>query len=583
MTKHDRTMALTAYANQIMVAPENPRSADNIDPHQIDELRDSLMSHGMIYPLVGYWDGESFMVTGGGRRTRAIQSMLEDDTIAVSFEVPINPLDKEAAIEAGYTDELTHSKLTPLDELRIFAQDRYQNASNAELARVVGRSARYVKQRRAILDLPEGVLDNLWAGQITVDQAAGMTYFDGDEESIAEVLEIAIERPGYSGDHIRADFARQCQTWEKHPLAQFVAQEEYVEAGGRLQEDLFAEASFITTPAVLEKLAHEKIDAQVRADFPNVAFVVKAEQPGFPPRHHGYDDLTDEEREEWDDMRFERFQHDRENPDHAEFWARYDRLAERAEPYWPEELEKLLGVVWWTRSFGDEPVCVVEHVLPEDCEPLYEAGWLERPAQTAAPEGDDPGDESEDAPAAPESDLTATVRDRIARIKAHCRRQDMIRDPNRVFQAYLIHVSTGHGWTRSFTATPDAGNLAGQDEALLINSQQWDAAAAMESQSQSEIEAMKPADQRKVLAKKMLDCLTVHHVEPEVDAAMLRKYAALDESFFRAYRKDQLIAMIRQAGSEEEEASLAKRKKSDLETVISDSYQSVGGWLPTGF
>lgn len=290
------------------IAIENPRSTETVDPAKIEDLADNIEANGLLTPLIGYEAQGLVMITAGGRRLRALRHLVDGSRLSDAWAVPVSVLPMDEAIQAGHAEQLTHERMSELDELRIFARPEYTEASHAELAKLVGRSARYVAQRRLILDLPQEMVDAVLDGRISVNQAAGLSYLADDPQQLAEMFEAALNDPKLSGDRIREIYTSEVREWGRDPWSNLVTQEEYISAGGKLQADLFAGTSLVLTPSAMIAAGTAKLRAEIAARHPNAAFIIEVDEGTRLydiDAHAGLTLLTPQEAEEWQKIRYD--------------------------------------------------------------------------------------------------------------------------------------------------------------------------------------------------------------------------------------------------------------------------------------
>ncbi|WP_138469891.1 ParB/RepB/Spo0J family partition protein [Poseidonocella sp. HB161398] len=566
---------------KLHVAPENPRSEASVDPAQLTALADSIAENGVLVPLIAYeQDGMAYAVSGG-RRTRALHMMAEEGSLEDGFLVPVRLIPKDGAGAAGSTEQITQQRLSDLDELMVYNQPGLSALSDAQLARRLGKSVTAVKQRRAVHSLPEDVLQLVLDGSISVEQGYGLTYFREDEGKMRELAETCTRRRDLDLQDLRRTFENSRQDWSKSALAALTTREAYLEAGGKLQEDLFAETSFILTPSVLETLAHVAGEARVEVEHPGAAFIRFADDiygSTAPDTHPGVDRLDDAEREEWSDIRFSRWQHNRE--DEPEWFARYDELEAKAEPYWPPELKALLGVVWAFGWSAKDPIRVRENCLPEDREHLHEAGWLQRSERNFA-------DSSHDSNTHEVVKIPAKLVDQIRRIKLHCLRMHLAKKPDEVLVMFALQLANPVlPCCKKVFLTDDRDIVSPEGiEDQVRSSNEWMKLSAIGS-TEEELRVATPALQRKVLAKQLLDRISDQSVSmlPYAEDAV-SKHLSLTEEFFHGYRKPHLIRMIQDhtPASERDDAALDSMSKGKLAKMASDACQGGKVFLPPAF
>lgn len=558
-------------AASLTVAPENPRSEESVNRDQISDLASNILELGILTPLIGYHEGDAFMVVAGGRRARAIQSLIVGGDMLPDTAIPVIVIDREGAALAGAAEQLSHVRMTDLDELRVYGMAQYQSTSDAELASLLGKSEKAVSQRRAVLTLPEEILSEIFAGTITVDQGFGLTYFARNPEALAEAAAGCKNNPRTTLSDLRRAFERSQRDWNECSLSQIVTPEEYLAAGGEFQDDLFTDTRFILDMEILQDVAKKKAPSILRERFPDAAFIIAAPDGQAPARHWGIDNLTDEEEEEWHEMRFARYRHDEE--EEPEWFARFAELEAKSERTFPEALTAMLGVAYVVKTWGSDPIQIFQHVLPEDLEPLYAAGYLERPVEEVI----DP-----DAPeeSAPEAGLTQRTRDEIDSIRIHVAQMCMIKDPNLAMRTYIESINSDRYVMPTYSATPDRKHAAGMEG--LEMSKQWEKALENDMARGEALAALSPADLRSLVALKMLKCMTTRFdTTPYTD--QIRGYFTPDVEFMKLYRKPQLMQMAIEAGLLEADVPPEKFKTQALAEMLAHHAVKFGDWLPLGF
>lgn len=144
---------------------------DNIDPETLTELADSIVSQGVIQPLVvRKISGNKFEIIAGERRWRAAK-------IAGLSEVPviIRKIDDQVAVAIGLIENIQRESLTPLEEAQALQQliTDFQ-MTHEEVSRVVGRSRSSVSNLIRLLQLGKSVKQLLSNGDIEMGHARSL-------------------------------------------------------------------------------------------------------------------------------------------------------------------------------------------------------------------------------------------------------------------------------------------------------------------------------------------------------------------------------------------------------------------------
>lgn len=580
---------------QMHIAPENPRSDEDVDAAVIEDLADNIEEHGLLTPLIGFLHNEQAFLTAGGRRLRALRLIETRNGPFSGLAWPVRIMDRQGAIDAGNAEQLTHVAMSELDELRVYALPAYANMADAKLARITGRSTLYVQQRRAILALPQNMLDAVFDRSITLDQGIGLTYANDDDQR-ADFYRAAKSHRYFDSAAMRRQAFATVQPWSRVIGNPLVTREEYEAEGGRLQADLFTGDPIVFDPGVLMSIAMDKAKTALREKFPLAAFISEKPETVYAfsiLSHPGISALTAAEREahaalkaEYDTLSGDEDSIDPETDDYTEaVAARIAELEEQMQVYaeksrdtvYPDELAQLLGVYVWLQS-TDEGYGFKANCLSDDLGPLVEGGWVTAPAaktNAASPAGE------ADAPPPVES-VSGALAVRIEKIKAHALRMDLIRNADNVIALYVAHITNRLGYTAGFHSVPlyhehPDDNLncqpskAWSDIEALINTVEGNRDAIM---------ALKPAQQRQILAQRMLLCLAnANPMCKQVAAKTVRAVWTPDADFLKAYSRPQLAAMAEGLHP----GHYADQKKGALVELVASLAAKEKEWLPIGF
>ncbi len=265
MTKQDTiqaaedTIAITHIPLEMLYVSElNPRKTVSED--HIESLAENIARFGLIHNLAGLEDDEGKVgIVAGGCRLRAIQVIVERSKDHAFATVPV-----KLAANAGKAEDWASAEnaaredMTPADEIRAFGRMKSRGASVPEITLAFAVTEAKVYQRLALAGLPAPVLDALAAGEISLGTAKAFTLSDDEALTLSlleqvkgqAVSESAIKNALHP-DAIKATDRR----------AKFVGLEEYEAAGGNITRDLFSEDVFLASPALLDRLFAEKLDA----------------------------------------------------------------------------------------------------------------------------------------------------------------------------------------------------------------------------------------------------------------------------------------------------------------------------------
>lgn len=257
-------MTRTIPLNKLVTSPRNVRSRTD---EQADlALKADIAAHGLLQNLVVTAVRKPkgcFAVEAGERRRRTLQALADEGALPTDFPVACLVLEgEELAREASLAENFQRLSMNPADECRAFQALLEQGADAEAIARRFGLTVRFVEGRLRLATLAPEVFAALGAGEISLDVAKAYAA-TADRERQAWVFEQL--RGGYSAHHpdsIRR-MVTQASVAASDRRARLIGEDAYVAAGGRIEQDLFADdgaARWLDVP-LLERLAAEKVAA----------------------------------------------------------------------------------------------------------------------------------------------------------------------------------------------------------------------------------------------------------------------------------------------------------------------------------
>jgi ParB/RepB/Spo0J family partition protein len=154
---------------------------------RIGDVRDlaaSITAVGIVEPLlVSPVDDGRYVIVAGHRRHAAAQK-------AGMTEVPctIRTLTDVERVEIMLVENLQRADLTAIEEASGYFRLVEHGMTQKELARRIGRSARHVASRLALLELPRNVQDELQSGAMTVSDGQALLTFRDQPEIIERLV-----------------------------------------------------------------------------------------------------------------------------------------------------------------------------------------------------------------------------------------------------------------------------------------------------------------------------------------------------------------------------------------------------------
>lgn len=259
----------------LYVAPENARFDKVVE--DLPAIAASIDRYGLLQPLVVYEGerheegGQSYAVTNGRRRLAGIGEVRKSKRAKFkTVQVRVVPRADAAAI--ALAGEM-HVELSAADQARQWTRMTIAGEAPEQLAKAFGVTERFVQQRLRLGSLHEPILDALDAGQISVEIAqlyAGALM--ARQESVWRAI-----GPKARAHQVR-DALAQNTIRAGEPLALFVGEAAYTEAGGRIEQELFLapEDSRWLDIEIAERIGEAKLEearARVANEEPGWSFI----------------------------------------------------------------------------------------------------------------------------------------------------------------------------------------------------------------------------------------------------------------------------------------------------------------------
>jgi ParB family transcriptional regulator, chromosome partitioning protein len=164
--------------------PRNPRQ--NFGTETLDELTASIKEKGVLQPILARplpANSQAYEIIAGERRWRAAQRAGLHEVPVVSFEA-----DDRQALELAIIENVQRSDLDPLEEAAGYQRlgDEFGH-SQAELAKIIGKSRSHLTNALRLLSLPEGAKALLREGKISTGHARALLASQ-DPEALAQKI-----------------------------------------------------------------------------------------------------------------------------------------------------------------------------------------------------------------------------------------------------------------------------------------------------------------------------------------------------------------------------------------------------------
>lgn len=226
---------------KLHLSPANVRKNDS--QLFIDELAANIGENGLLQNLVVAPMAKPkghYCVTAGGRRLRAMNRLVELGQWAKDTNVDCRSLQGDAAqqSEVSFAENFMQLKMTVTDEIRAFKHFINEGSDVDGIARRLGLTRRHIEARLRLADLAEPIFAALDEGTITLDIAKAYASTASHERQLMVWEQMANHWQGNNADTIRRMIAH-ASLPSTSPIARYVGEEAYREAGGRIESDLF--------------------------------------------------------------------------------------------------------------------------------------------------------------------------------------------------------------------------------------------------------------------------------------------------------------------------------------------------------
>lgn len=175
----------TLPLHKIEPNPDQPRR--DFDPEELEELAESIRTHGIIQPLtVREMPNGYYQIIAGERRWRASR-------LAELAEVPVVVVeaDDKKAMELALIENLQRTDLNPVEEAMGYdALIREYGMTQEEAAARVGKSRPAVANALRLLGMSQPVLDKLREGLLTAGHARAVLQLKNEKKQLEAAQKI---------------------------------------------------------------------------------------------------------------------------------------------------------------------------------------------------------------------------------------------------------------------------------------------------------------------------------------------------------------------------------------------------------
>ena len=162
--------------DSVVPDPQQPRKTFDGDSLQL--LSQSIKEHGVLQPITVRKSGRDYIIVMGERRYRASKLAGQKTIPAIVREYADNDV-----LEVQIIENLQRRDVEPTEEAEAitFLMDRYDPA---EIAKRLGRTENFVRQRIKLAGLIEGFKHYVRNGEMTISLGVAVAFFEPEEQQM---------------------------------------------------------------------------------------------------------------------------------------------------------------------------------------------------------------------------------------------------------------------------------------------------------------------------------------------------------------------------------------------------------------
>lgn len=173
--------------DQIVPSPYQPRTV--FDDERIDELCQTIKTHGVIQPIVVRYRNEQYEIIAGERRYRAVQKLGMSTIPAI-----VREFNDSQAASIALIENLQREGLTAIEEAAAYQRlMELHGLTQESLAQRIGKSQSTIANKIRLLNLSEPVKQAMQERKITERHARALLAVH-DEALQAKVLKEIIDK-----------------------------------------------------------------------------------------------------------------------------------------------------------------------------------------------------------------------------------------------------------------------------------------------------------------------------------------------------------------------------------------------------
>ncbi|WFR63710.1 nucleoid occlusion protein [Paenibacillus amylolyticus] len=201
--------------NEIVRSPYQPRTI--FDDDKIDELLQTIKTHGVIQPIVVRVRNGSYEIIAGERRWRAVRKLGLDTIPAI-----VREFNDSQAASIALIENLQREGLTSIEEAVAYQKliDLHQ-LTQESLAQRLGKSQSTIANKIRLLQLPDGIKAALMERKISERHARALLSLDTEELQMKLLGEIIEKELNVKQTEARVAFYKEASKIKKSKRVSF--------------------------------------------------------------------------------------------------------------------------------------------------------------------------------------------------------------------------------------------------------------------------------------------------------------------------------------------------------------------------
>lgn len=201
--------------NTIIPSPYQPRTL--FDDDRIDELCQTIRTHGVIQPIVVRIKNNTFELIAGERRLRAVKKLGLDTIPAI-----VRDFNDSQAASIALIENLQREGLTAIEEAAAYQQlIEMHDLTQESLAQRLGKSQSTIANKIRLLNLSEPVKMALMERKITERHARALLSLDQEEMQVKILEEVIAKELNVKQTEIKINFLKEATKIKKSRRVSF--------------------------------------------------------------------------------------------------------------------------------------------------------------------------------------------------------------------------------------------------------------------------------------------------------------------------------------------------------------------------